>query len=403
MSAFWALIVPLLAVALSVGVVEGARRLLAGRLSARWPAAGAAARRCTAPAFAFAAAISAAGAVPYGDLPHRLAADLRHLLHVVATAATAWLVLRIFYALTDPPLDRLTRVSGERNRRARRARTQMLLLRRIGAVVLVVIAVAVALFTFPAVRALGAGVLASAGVAGLVVGIAARPTLGNLLAGLQLAFSDALRLDDVVVVEGQWGRIEELTLSYVVVCLWDERRLILPVSYFIEQPFENWTRHTSRVVGAVVLRVDWSVPIEELRTVLHDYLREHPLWDQRDWVLQLTDVLPSGLVEMRALMSAADSASAWDLRCDAREHLVRYLRDHHPEALPRFRAEIPEETRVREGGGPAEPAGESVRDTESSGAPAVGPDAPPPEDPRPASASGTANGHLGRAGGDGRR
>ncbi|MFC4909183.1 mechanosensitive ion channel family protein [Actinomadura gamaensis] len=379
MSALWALIVPVLAVALSVGVVEGARRALAGRLSARWPTAGRAARRCTAPAFAFAAAISAAAAVPYEDLPPRLAADLRHLLHITATAATTWLVLRIFYALTDPPLERLTRVSGERNRRARRTRTQMLLLRRIGAVVLVVLAVAAALFTFPAVRAVGAGVLASAGVAGLVVGIAARPTLGNLLAGLQLAFSDALRLDDVVVVQGQWGRIEELTLSYVVVCLWDERRLILPVSYFIEQPFENWTRHTSRVIGAVILNVDWNVPVEELRTVLHDFLREHPLWDQRDWVLQITDSLPNGLVEMRALMSAADSASAWDLRCDVREHLIGYLREHHPEALPRFRAEIPEETRVRDGAGPADPADASVRASESSGAPAVGPDAPTPK------------------------
>ncbi|RFU38672.1 mechanosensitive ion channel protein MscS, partial [Actinomadura logoneensis] len=373
------MIIPVIAVALSVGVVEGARRLLAGRLSERWPAAGQAARRCTAPAFTFAAAVSAYGAVPYGDLPHRLGADLRHLLHIAATGATAWLILRIFYALTDPPLDRLTRVSGERNRRARRTRTQMLLLRRIGAVTLGIVAASVALFTFPAVRAVGAGVLASAGVAGLVVGIAARPTLGNLLAGLQLAFSDALRLDDVVVVEGQWGRIEELTLSYVVVRLWDERRLILPVSYFIEQPFENWTRHTSRVIGAVLLRVDWSVPVEELRTVLHDYLREHPLWDQRDWVLQLTDVLPNGLVEMRALMSAADSASAWDLRCDVREHLIGYLREHHPEALPRFRAEIPEETHVREGEGPAEPASDALRESESSGAPAVGPDAAPGE------------------------
>ncbi|WP_051466492.1 mechanosensitive ion channel family protein [Actinomadura oligospora] len=393
MPTLWALIVPVIAVAVSVGVVEGARRLLAGRLSARWPAAGEAARRCTAPAFAFAAAVSADGAVPYGDLPPRLGADLRHLLHIAATGATAWLILRIFYALTDPPLERLTRVSGERNRRARRTRTQLLLLRRIGAVVLTVLAVAVALFTFPAVRALGAGVLASAGVAGLVVGIAARPTLGNLLAGLQLAFSDALRLDDVVVVQGQWGRIEELTLSYVVVRLWDERRLILPVSYFIEQPFENWTRHTSRVIGAVELRVDWNVPIGELRTVLHDYLREHPLWDQRDWVLQQTNVLPNGLVEMRALMSAADSASAWDLRCDVREHLIGYLRDHHPEALPRLRAEIPEETRVREGAGPAEPAGEAVRYTESSGAPAVGPDAPPGANgPRTADARADADG-----------
>src|SRR5690606_4687985 len=166
-----------------------------------------------------------------------------------------------------------------------------------------------------AVRALGAGLLASAGIAGVVVGVAAQPTLGNMLAGLQLVFSDAIRLDDVVVVRGEWGRIEELTLTYVVVRSWDERRLVLPVSYFTQNPFENWTRHSSRVIGHVMLYVDWGVPVEELRTALYGFLREHPLWDQKDWTLQVTDVTPDGLVQLRALMSAADSASAWDLKC----------------------------------------------------------------------------------------
>ncbi|GAA4067250.1 MULTISPECIES: mechanosensitive ion channel family protein [Actinomadura] len=341
MSAFWPWITLAVSIALSVTVVEGVRRLLAGRLSARWPGVGAAARRCTAPAFVFAVVASVNAAMPYEPLPEAVSDSVRHGLRIAAIGATTWLVLRISFALTDPPLERLTRIEGERNRRARKTRTQMLLLRRVIAAVVVVIAVGAALFTFPAVRTLGAGMLASAGVAGLVVGIAARPTLGNLFAGLQLAFSDALRLDDVVVVQGQWGRVEELTLSYVVVHLWDDRRLILPVSQFTEQPFENWTRHTSRVIGTVLLHVDWSVPVEELRTELYRALREHPLWDQREWVLQVTDVLPNGLVQLRALMSAADSASAWDLRCDMREHLVSYIREKYPEALPRFRAELP--------------------------------------------------------------
>ncbi|XVQ07900.1 mechanosensitive ion channel family protein [Spirillospora sp. CA-255316] len=341
MSAFWGWIILAATVAMAVVVVEGARRLLAGRrLSARWPGAGEAARRCTAPAFTFAVVISASAAMPYHALGGQAEDAVRHLLKIAAIGATTWLVLRITYALTEPALARLTRIEGERNRRARKARTQMLLLRRIAAAAVVVVAVGAALFTFPAVRTLGAGMLASAGVAGLVVGIAARPALGNLFAGLQIAFSDALRLDDVVVVQGQWGRIEELTLSYVVVCLWDDRRLILPVSYFTEQPFENWTRHTSRVVGSVTLHVDWSVPVEELRTELYKMLRDNPLWDRREWILQVTDVLPNGLVQLRALMSAADSASAWDLRCDAREHLVAYVRENHPDALPRFRAEL---------------------------------------------------------------
>ncbi|MFA1537529.1 mechanosensitive ion channel family protein [Actinomadura monticuli] len=337
MSAFWAWAVLAAVVATSVIGVEGGRRLLAGRLSHRWPGAGRVARRCAAPAFAFAAVVSTNAAMPYHLLHGQVDGVVRHALRIAAIGATTWLVLRIAYALSDPPLARLMNIEGERNRRARRARTQMLLLRRIAAVLIVILAVGAALFTFPGVRAVGAGVLASAGVAGLVVGIAARPTLGNLLAGLQLAFSDALRLDDIVVTQDIWGRVEELTLSYVVLRLWDDRRMIFPVSHFTEQPFENWTRHSSRLLGSVELHVDWTVPVEELRAELYSALQDNPLWDRREWILQLVETRPNGLVTLRALMSAADSASTWDLRCDIREHLVAYVRDHYPEALPRFR------------------------------------------------------------------
>ncbi|MFG2089902.1 MULTISPECIES: mechanosensitive ion channel family protein [unclassified Spirillospora] len=358
MSELWAWVVLAAVVATSAIIVECGRRLLAGRLSVRWPGAGRAARRCTAPAFAFAAVVSTNAAMPYHLLAGQAEGGVRHVLRIAAIGATTWLVLRIGYALSDPPLERLMRIEGERNRRARRARTQMLLLRRIAAVLIVVLAVGAALFTFPGVRAVGAGVLASAGVAGLVVGIAARPTLGNLLAGLQLAFSDALRLDDVVVTQGNWGRVEELTLSYVVLRLWDDRRMIFPVSHFTEQPFENWTRHSNRLLGSVELHVDWSVPIAELRTELHSALKENPLWDRREWILQVVDVQPNGLVTLRALMSAADSASTWDLRCDMREHLVSHIRDHYPDALPRFRVGHEEIT----GGGVADGADGSGTD-----------------------------------------
>ncbi|MEW2358666.1 mechanosensitive ion channel domain-containing protein [Spirillospora sp. NPDC029432] len=350
-SAFWSWTVLAAAVATSVIVVEAARRLLAGRLSARWPGAGEAARNCTAPAFAFAVVISTAAAMPYRYLADPAEGVVRHLLKIAAIGATTWLVLRISYALTDPPLQRLMRIEGERNRRARKTRTQMLLLRRIAAAVIVVIAVGAALFTFPAVRTLGAGMLASAGVAGLVVGIAARPALGNLFAGLQIAFSDALRLDDVVVVQGEWGRVEELTLSYVVVRVWDERRLVLPVSYFTEQPFENWTRRSNRLLGTVMFYVDWSVPVEELRTELYEMLRDNPLWDRRDWSLAVTDMMPNGLLQVRAMMSAADDADWWDLRCAVRERLVAYIRENHPEALPRFRTEVAATTEITGTGG----------------------------------------------------
>ncbi|GAA3193896.1 mechanosensitive ion channel family protein [Actinocorallia longicatena] len=339
MSALWAWILLVGSVTVAVTVVEGGRRLLAGRLSRGRPGVRATAPGCAAPAFVTAVVASANAAMPYRLLDGGMENAVEHVLRIAAIGAVTWLLLRISFAVTDPALNRLTRVEGARNVRARRARTQMMLVRRILAVVVVIVALGTALFTFPQVRALGAGLLASAGVAGLVVGIAARPSIGNLFAGLQIAFSDALRLDDVVVVEGEWGRVEELTLSYVVVKVWDDRRLILPVSYFTESPFENWTRHGSRIIGSVFLHVDWSVPVPELRKVLYAYLQEHPLWDRVDWTLQVTEVLPNGLVQLRALMSAHDSASSFDLRCDVREHLIAYLREHHPESLPSLRAD----------------------------------------------------------------
>ncbi|SDJ96503.1 Small-conductance mechanosensitive channel [Nonomuraea maritima] len=339
---------PILGIAVigSILLVELARRFL-GRVGRTWQFARHLVDRCTWPAFLVAVAVAVHLAFAPGMLgaapDERAAAEMvQRGLGTVLIGGVTWLIVQATYALTDVVLDRLVRVEGERNRRARRIMTQIGLVRRIAVAVIIVVAVGTMLFSFPQVRALGAGLLASAGIAGAVVGIAAQPTLGNLLAGLQLAFSDALRLDDVVVVEGEWGRIEELTLTYVVLRLWDERRLVLPVSYFTQNPFENWTRRGSRVLAVAYLRVDWSVPVQKLREALHEFLQGNPLWDQKDWTLQVTDVLPNGLVELRALMSAADSPSSWDLKCDVREFLVDYVRDNHPDALPRFRVETPE-------------------------------------------------------------
>ncbi len=305
-------------------------------LSHRWPGAGRVARRVAAPAFAFAAVVSANAAMPYHLLHGDVDGAVRHALRIAAIGATTWLVLRIAYALSDPPLERLMHIEGERNRRARRARTQMLLLRRIAAAVITVVAVGAALFTFPSVRAIGAGVLASAGVAGLVVGIAARPTLGNLLAGLQLAFSDALRLDDIVVTQGTWGRVEADPVVRGAAAL-GRPADDLPGVALHRAAVRELDPALQPLLGSVELHVDWTVPVEELRAELYSALQDNPLWDRREWVLQLVEVQPNGLVTMRALMSAADSASTWDLRCDVREHLVAYIRDHYPQALPRFR------------------------------------------------------------------
>jgi small-conductance mechanosensitive channel len=196
------------------------------------------------------------------------------------------------------------------------------------------------LLTFASVRAIGASLLASAGVVGIVVGLAAQTTLSNVFAGLQLAFSDELRLDDVVVVEQEWGRIEELTLTYVVIRLWDERRLVLPTTYFTQTPFQNWTRHESRVIGSVIVYADYSLPIAPLRQELQRVLENSPLWDRREWVLQVVDTTPTTMV-LRALMSSADAPSNWDLRCDVRERLLAFLAEHYPDQLPRIRADIP--------------------------------------------------------------
>ncbi|MGP3958839.1 mechanosensitive ion channel family protein [Nonomuraea sp. 3N208] len=333
----------------SIILVEAVRRML-NRVGRKFALARHLVEHCTWPAFAVAAVLAfnvVFGPGMFGDSPSErgLASTVERVLGLVTIAALTWLIVQATYALTDVVLDRLVQVEGERNRRARRIMTQIALVRRVAGAIIIMVAVGAMLFSFPQVRALGAGLLASAGIAGAIVGIAAQPTIGNMLAGLQLAFSDALRLDDVVVVEDEWGRIEELTLTYVVLRLWDERRLVLPVSYFTQTPFENWTRHGSRVLAVVFLRVDWSVPVKKLREALYEFLQGNPLWDQKDWTLQVTDVLPNGLVELRALMSAADSPSSWDLKCDVREFLVDYVRDNFPESLPRFRVETPE-TRV---------------------------------------------------------
>jgi small-conductance mechanosensitive channel len=330
----------------SILLVELVRRML-NRAGRKFALARHLVEHCTWPAFTVAAVLAfnvVFGQDMSGGSPavRGLVGTIERVLGLVTIGAVTWLIIQVAYALTDVVLERLVQVEGERNRRARRIRTQIALVRRVAAAVIIVIAAGAMLFSFPEVRALGAGLLASAGIAGAIVGIAAQPTIGNMLAGLQLAFSDALRLDDVVVVEDEWGRIEELTLTYVVLRLWDERRLVLPVNYFTQTPFENWTRHGSRVLAVVFLRVDWSVPVKKLREALYEYLQDNPLWDQKDWTLQVTDVLPNGLIELRALMSAADSASAWDLKCDVREFMVDHVRDNYPEALPRFRVETPE-------------------------------------------------------------
>ena len=223
------------------------------------------------------------------------------------------------------------------NRVARRIRTQVLILRRLTVAVVVIIASGAILLGFPGVEAVGASVLASAGLVSVVAGLAAQSTLANVFAGIQLAFSDAIRVDVVVVVEGQWGLIEEITLSNVVVHVWDDRRLVLPSTYFTTTPFENWTRRSSELLGAVELDLDWQVATGEMRVELDRILAGTDLWDGRTKVLQVTDAT-SGFVRVRVLVSAKDSAALFDLRCLVREDLVSWVHEQG-QGLPRTRLE----------------------------------------------------------------
>ncbi|TLM72817.1 mechanosensitive ion channel [Pseudarthrobacter sp. NamB4] len=258
-----------------------------------------------------------------------------HMLLIALIGSLAWLAVAILLIIEAVVLGRYS-VDVADNRRARRLRTQMILARRIGVALVVVLAVGSVMLTFPAIQALGAGLLASAGVISIVAGLAAQTSLVNVFAGMQLAFTDAIRVDDVVVVQKEWGRIEEITLTYVVVHIWDDRRLILPSTYFTTTPFENWTRRQSEVMGTVEFDLDWRAPVEDMRAELRTVLAGTDLWDQRVGILQITDAT-GGFVRVRILVSAADSAALFDLRCLIREAMVTFLQQGHPQALPQQR------------------------------------------------------------------
>ncbi|GAA3457155.1 mechanosensitive ion channel family protein [Dactylosporangium matsuzakiense] len=261
-----------------------------------------------------------------------------HADQLIIIGAAAWLVAALLVVAEDAALARF-RTDVPDNRNARRVHTQVVMIRRVTVAVVAVLAGAVMLMTFPQARIVGTSVLASAGFAGVIAGLAAQSVLRNMFAGLQLAFSDAVRLGDVVIVEQEWGRVQEITLSYVVVHVWDDRRLILPTSYFTEKPFENWTRSESALLGAVMFDVDWWLPVPEMREELRRALESTDLWDGRVSVLQVVEATGSAM-QLRALVSAEDAPKLWDLRCFVREHLVTWLRDTHPAALPRVRAEM---------------------------------------------------------------
>ena len=257
---------------------------------------------------------------------------LAQILTILIIAASAWLLASLVVVATDVALGRY-RIDVPDNRVARRIRTQTLIVRRLAIALIVIIGIGAALLTFDSVRAVGASVLASAGIASVVAGLAAQSVLANVFAGLQIVFSDALRVDDVVVADGEWGRVGEITLSYVVLDLWDDRRLVLPCTYFTTTPFENWTRRGSELLGAVEMDLDWNVSPERMRDHLHDVVERTDLWDGRTAVLQVTDAV-AGYVRVRILVTAKDAPTLFDLRCLVREAMVSWVQRTMPQALP---------------------------------------------------------------------
>jgi len=260
---------------------------------------------------------------------------LRHLLAIALLATLTFLCIRLVKAMGEAVIGRYPAETAD-DLRARSVQTQTRVLTRTVMTLVGLIGVASILMTFPGVRQIGASLLASAGLAGLVAGIAARPVLGNLIAGLQIALSQPIRLGDTLIVDGESGKVEELTGSYVVVRLWDERRLIVPLEWFIQNPFQNWTRSSSQLIGTVFLWVDYAMPLDPLRQELERVCHAAPEWDGRLCLLQVTDTTDRA-IQLRALLSASDAAKTWDLRCRVREALVAFIQGAYADYLPRQR------------------------------------------------------------------
>ncbi len=260
------------------------------------------------------------------------------ILRLWIIAGIGWLIIRAVYLIRDVILQRYD-INAKDNLYARRVYTQIQVIENIVKFFILFITLAIMVMTFPNARQIGVSLLASAGIVGVVIGFAAQKALGNVLAGIQIAFAQPIRIDDVVIVENEWGRIEEIALTYVVVRIWDLRRLVVPISYFIEKPFQNWTRVSADLLCHVSLFVDYTVPVDAVREELTRILEKSPHWDKKVNVLQVVNATERS-VEIRALMSAADSSSGWNLRCEVREKLLFFLQKNYPEALPKARLEI---------------------------------------------------------------
>lgn len=265
---------------------------------------------------------------------------VRHGAVIAAILIVGWATTRGTRVLQHF-LERSFDVEQADNLMARAAHTQVRAFGNIARFAVWLLAVAFVLMTFESVRRIGLSLLASAGLAGVVLGFAAQKSIATVFAGIQIALTQPIRIDDVVIVEGEWGRIEEIRLTYVVVRIWDLRRLVVPITYFIEHPFQNWTRTSADILGVVTIHVDYSLPVDEVRAEFRRILEASPLWDGKVCSLQVTEAYERTML-IRPLCSAKNSSAAWDLRCEVREKLIAFIRERYPECLPRMRGELEE-------------------------------------------------------------
>jgi small-conductance mechanosensitive channel len=310
-------------------------------------------RRIGPPARLVIVVLALSGVVPAIDLPAGTVAALERVAVLLLIVAAGWTLIALVDAATARALRRF-RIDTEDNLRARKYATQLRVLRRAAMIVIGLVTGAAALLTFESVRQYGVSLFASAGAAGLILGLAARPVLANLIAGVQIALTQPIRLEDAVIVEGEWGWVEEIFSTYVVVRIWDWRRMVVPLSYFIEKPFQNWTRESGNVIGSVFWYVDYTVPMDAVRAKMEEIVRNSDLWDGQVVVLQVTDT-DKDTMTLRGLMSARTSPRAWDLRCEVREKLLVWLQAEYPGALPRLRGELDMRTHDNSGKDGASP------------------------------------------------
>lgn len=274
----------------------------------------------------------------FTQVPETITNTANKILNLLIIVIFAWIAIRLVKLIKFLVLKQYD-IEQKNNLKARKVYTQFKIIERVLVIIILVVAISLALMTFSEIRKIGISLIASAGITGIILGFAAQKIIGGVLAGIQLAFTQPIRLDDVVIVENEWGRIEEINLTYVVVKIWDERRLIVPSTYFIEKPFQNWTKTSSEILGTVFIYTDYNVPFDEIRNELTRLLQSCELWDGKVNNLQVTNSTEK-TVEIRALVSAVDSSVAWDLRVYIRENLIKFIQKNYPGSLPVSRVQI---------------------------------------------------------------